>query len=46
MNGINKNRKNLIMQVQVFSIAVIDNKNQVDELNRFLRGHKIIDIEK
>lgn len=34
------------MQVRIFSIAVRDNAAQTEEMNVFLRGHKIIDIEK
>lgn len=34
------------MQVQVFSVSTYENRQQLEELNAFLRGHKIIDIEK
>ncbi len=34
------------MQVQVFYISVIENKQQTEEMNAFLRGHKVIDIDK
>jgi superfamily II DNA helicase RecQ len=34
------------MQVQIFSIPAIENKEELQKMNAFLRGHKIIDIEK
>lgn len=34
------------MQVQIFSIQAIENKEDLQKLNAFLRGHKIIDIAK
>jgi superfamily II DNA helicase RecQ len=34
------------MQVQIFSIQAIDNSEDLQKFNAFLRGHKIIDIEK
>lgn len=34
------------MQIRIFSIPAHGNTSQTDEMNAFLRGHKIIDIEK
>jgi len=34
------------MQVQIFSISAIENSSELQKMNAFLRGHKIIDIEK
>ena len=34
------------MQIQVFSIPTHSNEVQLEEMNRFLRGHQIIDIER
>jgi hypothetical protein len=34
------------MQVQIFSISAIGNREELQKMNAFLRGHKIIDIEK
>lgn len=34
------------MQIHIFSIPTFENVKQIDEMNVFLRGHKIIDIEK
>jgi superfamily II DNA helicase RecQ len=34
------------MQIRIFSIPVFDSETETGELNRFLRAHKIIDIEK
>ena len=33
------------MQIQTFTLPIFENKSQTEELNKFLRGHKIIDIE-
>lgn len=34
------------MQIKVFNISVFDKGEQTEELNKFLRSHSIIDIEK
>ena len=34
------------MQIEIFTLPVYDNREQTEEMNNFLRGHKIIDIEK
>lgn len=34
------------MQLQIFSIRALDMSEDLQKLNSFLRGHKIIDIEK
>ena len=34
------------MQIQIFTIPVFADQGQVEEMNRFLRSHSIIDIEK
>lgn len=34
------------MQIQVFNISVFDKGEQTEELNKFLRSHSIIDLEK
>ena len=34
------------MQIKIFTIPVIADDNDVDELNRFLRSHKIIDVRR
>jgi len=33
------------MQIQIFTIPIISNKEDLELLNRFLRSHKIIDVE-
>lgn len=32
------------MQVQLFNIPVFDGKNELEEMNRFIRGHKVLEI--
>jgi len=34
------------MEIQIFSISVFENIAELQKINAFLRGHKIIDIEK
>ena len=34
------------MQIQLFTIQAIESREQINELNAFLRSHKIIDMEK
>lgn len=34
------------MQIQIFSVPAIENSEELQKINAFLRGHKIIDIEK
>lgn len=38
--------KKNFMQIQVFNISVFDNGEQTEDLNKFLRSHSIIDMEK
>jgi len=35
-----------MMQIELFSIPVFGSELQVEEMNKFLRAHKIIDIER
>lgn len=34
------------MQIQIYSVSVNENSDDLQKINAFLRGHKIIDIEK
>jgi len=34
------------MQIQIFSVPALENSEYLQKMNAFLRGHKIIDIEK
>ena len=34
------------MQVQIFTVPMLANQQQIDEVNTFLRSHSIIDMEK
>jgi len=34
------------MQIQIFSIPTHSNEHQIEEMNKFLRSHTIIDMEK
>jgi superfamily II DNA helicase RecQ len=34
------------MQIQIFTIPVYGGKNEMDELNRFLSSHSVVEIEK
>jgi len=34
------------MQIQIFSIPTLENHEELQKMNAFLRGHKIIDIIK
>jgi len=34
------------MQIKVFTIEVMDPSDQIESMNKFLRSHKIIDVEK
>ena len=34
------------MQIQIFTIPAFADQDQIDEMNRFIRAHSIIDIEK
>lgn len=36
----------LKMQIQIFSVPSIVNSDELQKMNAFLRGHKVIDIEK
>ena len=33
------------MQVQIFTIPVFENQKELEDLNRFLRGRKVISVE-
>ena len=34
------------MQLKVFDISSIGSETEIEELNRFMRGHKILDVDK
>ena len=34
------------MQYKIFTVPILDGKTQEDEMNQFLRGHKIVAVEK
>jgi superfamily II DNA helicase RecQ len=34
------------MQIQIFTIPVQDNSGQTEEMNKFLRSHTVIDVDK
>jgi hypothetical protein len=33
------------MQFQLFTVPITDDGSALEELNRFLRGHKILEVE-
>ncbi len=34
------------MQLKIFTIPILGGENKIEELNKFLRGHQVIDVEK
>lgn len=41
-----RRRKFLKMQIKICTISALDGKAQEEEMNRFLRGHKIVSVDK
>jgi len=41
-----RRRKFLKMQYKLFTVPILDGKMQEDEMNQFLRGHKIVSVDK
>jgi len=34
------------MQIKIFTIPISDNGSTIEEMNRFLRGNKVLEVEK
>ena len=39
-----QNRK--LMQIKIFTLPLTPTEEQTEELNRFLRGHRVIDLKR
>lgn len=39
-------RKKKKMQLKIFTIPIVDGDERNDEMNRFLRGHRVVTVEK
>lgn len=45
ITGFSRSKKNKIMQIKIFTIPIDAEENQTEEMNHFLRSHKIINMK-